>query len=147
MEEMSYTNLTILLLELLHHTCCISPPLVHNETWIHAKGKNLLPLLSSCKLNITMTLNPSFFPFLLVPNCIFSLSRSSRESTPCSLIRDADTIGTTTPGSSTRPTSLSTRRIRPRNIPTAHELEEFFTHAEREEQRLFTEKYTSSVYF
>ncbi|KAM7527401.1 hypothetical protein LguiB_030811 [Lonicera macranthoides] len=72
-------------------------------------------------------------------------SRSTRESTPCSLIRDSDTIGTTTPGSSTRPTSLSTRRIRPRNIPTAHELEEFFTHAEREDQRLFTEKYNFDV--
>lgn len=74
--------------------------------------------------------------------------QSTRESTPCSLIRESDTIGTP-PGSSTRPTSLtvSDRQIwnSMRDMPTTHEMEEFFTFAEQEQQRLFTEKYNFDV--
>ncbi|KAK9081830.1 hypothetical protein Syun_031046 [Stephania yunnanensis] len=70
--------------------------------------------------------------------------RSTRETTPCSLIRGSDTVGT--PGSTTRPTnsSAATRRIQNavrRNIPTTHEMEEFFAGAEQQQQRIFTEKY------
>lgn len=67
--------------------------------------------------------------------------RGTRESTPCSLIRDPDTIRT--PGSTTRPTG-SNRRVQnstQRPIPTAHEMEEFFSSAEEKQQRLFIEKY------
>ncbi|XP_010920331.1 cyclin-dependent kinase inhibitor 4 [Elaeis guineensis] len=70
--------------------------------------------------------------------------RSVRETTPCSLIRDSETIGT--PGSTTRPTSstATNRRMHNsmrRNIPTAHEMEEFFAGAELRQQRIFIEKY------
>ncbi|XP_043707299.1 cyclin-dependent kinase inhibitor 5-like [Telopea speciosissima] len=70
--------------------------------------------------------------------------RSTRETTPCSLIRDSDTIGT--PGSTTRPTNSTATNRRVQNamrriIPTAHEMEEFFAGAEQQQQRLFTEKY------
>ncbi|KAL5702687.1 hypothetical protein ACHQM5_027871 [Ranunculus cassubicifolius] len=70
--------------------------------------------------------------------------RSTRETTPCSLIRGSDTIGT--PGSTTRPTNSSaTNRRRQssirRNIPTANEMDEFFSVAEQQQQRVFTEKY------
>ncbi|KAJ9154024.1 hypothetical protein P3X46_027403 [Hevea brasiliensis] len=70
--------------------------------------------------------------------------RSTRESTPCSLIRDPETI--ITPGSTTRPASSTetSRRIQNsvhRHIPTAHEMDEFFAGAEEEQQRQFIEKY------
>ncbi|KAJ8530736.1 hypothetical protein K7X08_023617 [Anisodus acutangulus] len=64
--------------------------------------------------------------------------RTTRESTPCSLIGDSET-----PGS-------STRRINPNgrvpdsmraNIPTAQEMDEFFTRAEEQQLRKFIEKY------
>lgn len=69
--------------------------------------------------------------------------RSTRESTPCS-IRDSDSMGT--PGSTTRRTTSTetNRRVRNgmrRNIPTAHEMEEFFVYAEKQQQRIFIEKY------
>ena len=64
---------------------------------------------------------------------------SSRESTPCSLIRDADSIGIT-PGSTTRRTSIETNHRRVRNIPTTQEMEEFFARAEQEHQRIFIDK-------
>ncbi|XP_065862843.1 cyclin-dependent kinase inhibitor 5 [Euphorbia lathyris] len=70
--------------------------------------------------------------------------RYSRESTPCSLIRDPEIIRT--PGSTTRPTGSTetNRRIRNstrRHIPTAHEMDQFFAKAEEEQQRQFIEKY------
>ncbi|KAF8388397.1 hypothetical protein HHK36_027065 [Tetracentron sinense] len=75
--------------------------------------------------------------------------RSTRETTPCSLIRDSNTIGT--PGSTTRPTNSTAlnRRIQNamlRNIPTTNEMEEFFAGAEQQQQRLFIEKYISYIY-
>ncbi|CAL5424962.1 unnamed protein product [Camellia sinensis] len=73
------------------------------------------------------------------------LNRSTRESTPCSLIRELDSAGT--PGSTTRRTA-STRRIQnamQRIIPTTHEIEEFFASAEQRQQRHFTEKYNFDV--
>ncbi|GAV59021.1 CDI domain-containing protein [Cephalotus follicularis] len=71
--------------------------------------------------------------------------RSTRESTPCSLIREPDTIRT--PGSTTRPTTISTETKRRtqnsthRQIPTAHEMDEFFSGAEEERLKQFIEKY------
>ncbi|KAF5203332.1 Cyclin-dependent kinase inhibitor [Thalictrum thalictroides] len=70
--------------------------------------------------------------------------RSTRETTPCSLIGGSDAVGT--PGSTTRPTnsSATNRRIQNamrRNIPTTHEMEEFFAGAEQQQQRIFAEKY------
>ncbi|KAA8527936.1 hypothetical protein F0562_035195 [Nyssa sinensis] len=70
--------------------------------------------------------------------------RSTRETTPCSLIRDPDAIST--PGSTTRPTCLTetNRRLQNsmrRHIPTAHEMDEFFAGAEEQQQKQFIEKY------
>ncbi|OMP03667.1 Cyclin-dependent kinase inhibitor [Corchorus olitorius] len=70
--------------------------------------------------------------------------RSTRESTPCSLIRDPESIRT--PGSTTRPTSSADTNQRVlnssrRHIPTAHEMDEFFAVAEEEQQKQFIEKY------
>ncbi|XP_050219563.1 cyclin-dependent kinase inhibitor 5 [Mercurialis annua] len=69
--------------------------------------------------------------------------RSTRESTPCSLIRDPESIRT--PGSTTRPSATETnRRLQnstPRHIPTSHEMDEFFTGAEEQQQRRFIDKY------
>ncbi|KAK2643940.1 hypothetical protein Ddye_019135 [Dipteronia dyeriana] len=69
--------------------------------------------------------------------------RSTRESTPCSLIRDPDAIRT--PGSTTRPTSSMENRgvlnSTRRPIPTATEMNEFFAGAEEEQQKQFIEKY------
>ncbi|TQE03520.1 hypothetical protein C1H46_010835 [Malus baccata] len=69
---------------------------------------------------------------------------TTRESTPCSLIRDPDIIRT--PGSTTRPTSSAeaNRRIQnssQRHIPTSHDMNEFFAGAEEEMQKKFIEKY------
>ncbi|XP_059651821.1 cyclin-dependent kinase inhibitor 4-like isoform X2 [Cornus florida] len=74
--------------------------------------------------------------------------RSTRESTPCSLIRDADNIRT--PGSTTRPTCLNETNKRVQNsiqrhIPTTHEMDEFFAGAEEEQQKQFIEKYPSFI--
>ncbi|KAJ8558242.1 hypothetical protein K7X08_005008 [Anisodus acutangulus] len=74
--------------------------------------------------------------------------RSTRESTPCSLVREADAL--VNPGSATRRTELNataqrTRNSILRNIPSAHEIEEFFTFAEQQQQRLFMEKYNFDV--
>ncbi|XP_048235187.1 cyclin-dependent kinase inhibitor 4 isoform X2 [Ricinus communis] len=64
----------------------------------------------------------------------------TRESTPCSLIRDPESIRT--PGSTTRPSSTEPNRTSMRrHIPTAHEMDEFFTGAEEEQQKRFIEKY------
>ncbi|XAR48844.1 hypothetical protein NMG60_11031808 [Bertholletia excelsa] len=71
--------------------------------------------------------------------------RSTRESTPCSLIRDPESIRT--PGSSTRPASSTdegSRRLQNsvhRYMPMAHEIDEFFASAEEDQQRQFIEKY------
>ncbi|KAG8636862.1 cyclin-dependent kinase inhibitor 5 isoform X2 [Manihot esculenta] len=73
-----------------------------------------------------------------------NMLRGTRESTPCSLIRDPETIRT--PGSTTRHASSAetSRRMQDsmrRHIPTANEMDEFFAGAEEEQQRQFIEKY------
>ncbi|XP_058764176.1 cyclin-dependent kinase inhibitor 4-like [Vicia villosa] len=75
---------------------------------------------------------------------IEGIDRSTRESTPCSLIRDSSSIHT--PGSTTR---QRTHRIihehMQRNIPTAYEMDEFFAFAEKQQQAIFMEKYNFDV--
>ncbi|KAL6217717.1 hypothetical protein ACLB2K_010934 [Fragaria x ananassa] len=74
--------------------------------------------------------------------------RSTRESTPCSLIRNSDTIGT--PSSTTRRSSSIANNQRARNdtqrtIPTALDMDEFFAQAERQQHKLFMEKYNFDI--
>ncbi|KAL9315477.1 hypothetical protein ACSQ67_016478 [Phaseolus vulgaris] len=69
---------------------------------------------------------------------------STRESTPCSLIRDPNAIHT--PGSTTRQRTLQIKHEHiQRNIPPAHELEEFFSYAEKQQQKMFMEKYNFDI--
>ncbi|GFP94392.1 cyclin-dependent kinase inhibitor 3 [Phtheirospermum japonicum] len=70
--------------------------------------------------------------------------RGTRESTPSSFIRPADSV--TTPGSSTRPRSPNPRAqdVR-RDIPTSHEMDDFFAQAELPQQRRFIEKYNFDI--
>lgn len=80
--------------------------------------------------------------------CFVWLNRSTRESTPSSLIRDSN--GISTPGSTTRQrtSSITDQIIRQhiqRNIPTAFEMDEFFACAEKQQQVLFMEKYVISI--
>ncbi|XP_039137792.1 LOW QUALITY PROTEIN: cyclin-dependent kinase inhibitor 5-like [Dioscorea cayenensis subsp. rotundata] len=70
--------------------------------------------------------------------------RTVRETTPCSMIRNSESIRT--PGSTTRPTNstASSRRMKvgcTQTSPTSHEMEEFFSGAEQMQQRMFAEKY------
>ncbi|KAF8006201.1 hypothetical protein BT93_K0489 [Corymbia citriodora subsp. variegata] len=73
--------------------------------------------------------------------------RSTRESTPCSLIRDLN--ASTPPGSTTRPQSSCTAHRTQmsilRSIPASDEMEEFFAYAERRQQRSFIEKYNFDI--
>ena len=75
-------------------------------------------------------------------------NRTTRESTPCSLIRDPDIIRT--PGSTTRPTCSTEANRRSetsrRHIPTAREMDEFFSDAEEAQQKRFVEKYAFILY-
>lgn len=86
-----------------------------------------------------------------VSDILFAFSfnwTTSRESTPCSLIRKQETI--TSPGSSTklsngisdnsnqREDSFSGSH---RHLPTTPEMDEFFSAAEEEQQKQFIEKY------
>ncbi|KAH0452731.1 hypothetical protein IEQ34_020030 [Dendrobium chrysotoxum] len=70
--------------------------------------------------------------------------RNARETTPCSLIRTSETVRT--PGSTTRLTpanafNRSIQNVMHQNIPSAHEIEEFFAGTERLQQIKFMEKY------
>ncbi|RCV42552.1 hypothetical protein SEVIR_9G225100v4 [Setaria viridis] len=68
------------------------------------------------------------------------MERSTRETTPCSLI-NSETIST--PGSTTRPSHSSHRRVQApvRTISISKELNEFFGAAERRQQQAFIDKY------
>lgn len=73
--------------------------------------------------------------------------RNTRESTPCSLIRDVDAA---TPGSSTRRSTVNAvnqtnRSAFLENIPSASEIEEFFAKSEQQQQHRFIEKYNFDV--
>ncbi|XP_019188187.1 PREDICTED: cyclin-dependent kinase inhibitor 3-like [Ipomoea nil] len=71
--------------------------------------------------------------------------RSTRESTPCSLIREEDTIKA--PNSATKRTNQTTRTRSSvlRTMPSAEEIDEFFAYAEQQQQRLFIEKYNFDI--
>nr|XP_027093562.1 cyclin-dependent kinase inhibitor 3-like isoform X1 [Coffea arabica] len=72
-------------------------------------------------------------------------SRSTRESTPCSLIRGVDVA---TPGSSTRQKTANAVNRRGAildNVPSASEIEEFFASADQCQRRQFIEKYNFDV--
>lgn len=71
-------------------------------------------------------------------------ARSTRETTPCNLIRDPEAI--TTPGSSTKRAYSTNVNYRvqnsaPSHIPTTIEMDEFFTVPEKQQQQQFIEKY------
>ncbi|GAB2227073.1 hypothetical protein Droror1_Dr00008877, partial [Drosera rotundifolia] len=71
-------------------------------------------------------------------------SKSTRESTPCSLIRNPDSIHT--PGSTSRLVGVAEAIRRSegsmrRRIPTTQEIEEFFVVLEKEQQKQLIEKY------
>lgn len=70
--------------------------------------------------------------------------RSTRETTPCNLIRDPETIRT--PGSSTKRSYSEDGNYRveisaARHIPSTIEMDEIFTEPEKQQQRLFIDKY------
>ncbi|XVF81169.1 hypothetical protein PTKIN_Ptkin15bG0135100 [Pterospermum kingtungense] len=74
--------------------------------------------------------------------------RSTRESTPCSLMKDSETMPT--PGSTTKQRSSPSSHRRQWNdvqsfTPTTHEMEELFACAERQQQREFIEKYNFDI--
>ncbi|XP_073310841.1 cyclin-dependent kinase inhibitor 3-like [Primulina huaijiensis] len=74
--------------------------------------------------------------------------RSTRESTPCSLIRAADTI--ITPSSSTKsatltPTNQRVGNTHVGNMPTDDELEGFFAQMEEAQHRHFIKKYNFDI--
>ncbi|XP_057546017.1 uncharacterized protein LOC130825008 [Amaranthus tricolor] len=72
---------------------------------------------------------------------------STRESTPCTLIRDSENIAT--PGSTTRPSCSNVENRRARNtqrtIPTNPNMEEFFAGFENSQQINFLEKYNYDI--
>lgn len=69
--------------------------------------------------------------------------RGTRETTPCSLIRVRDTVGTP---SSTKSANLTegnriTQNSTGRHIPMANDMDTFFSSAEKQQQKEFEEKY------
>ncbi|BAF10819.1 cyclin-dependent kinase inhibitor 5 [Oryza sativa Japonica Group] len=73
-----------------------------------------------------------------------AMERSTRETTPCSLIRSSEMIST--PGSTTKTnTSISSRRRMEtsvcRYVPSSLEMEEFFAAAEQQQHQAFRERY------
>ncbi|CAL9045508.1 unnamed protein product [Musa banksii] len=70
---------------------------------------------------------------------ILDADARERETTPCSLIRDTESIGTL--GSANRPTISTRMQTSRQNIPTAYEMEEFFAGAEQLQQQTFIERY------
>ncbi|XP_056170903.1 cyclin-dependent kinase inhibitor 3 isoform X1 [Syzygium oleosum] len=79
--------------------------------------------------------------------CFPHCQRGTRETTPCSLIRDLN--ANTPPGSTTRQQSSCTAHRTQmsilRSIPASDEMEEFFAYAERRQQRSFIEKYNFDI--
>ncbi|XP_010550881.1 PREDICTED: cyclin-dependent kinase inhibitor 5-like [Tarenaya hassleriana] len=75
-------------------------------------------------------------------------ARSTRESTPCNLVSDTETVRT--PGSTSRRRSPVRTHDRARDgllgiVPSSREIEEFFECAERQEQRFFRQKYNFDI--
>ncbi|KAF0900609.1 hypothetical protein E2562_033128 [Oryza meyeriana var. granulata] len=73
-----------------------------------------------------------------------AMERNTRETTPCSLIRDSETIST--PGSTTRHSHSTSHRkvqtpVRHNIIPASAELEAFFAAEEQRQRQAFMDKY------
>uniref|UniRef100_A0A0E0M8M2 Cyclin-dependent kinase inhibitor n=1 Tax=Oryza punctata TaxID=4537 RepID=A0A0E0M8M2_ORYPU len=73
-----------------------------------------------------------------------AMERNTRETTPCSLIRDSDTIST--PGSTTRHSHSSSHckvqtPVHHNIIPVSAELEAFFAAEEQRQRQAFIDKY------
>ncbi|AEC08728.1 unnamed protein product [Arabidopsis thaliana] len=111
-----------------------------SESVVFGKDKDLIS-----EINKDPTFGQNFFD--LEEEHTQSFNRTTRESTPCSLIRRPEIM--TTPGSSTklnicvsesnqREDSLSRSH---RRRPTTPEMDEFFSGAEEEQQKQFIEKY------
>ncbi|GMH08023.1 hypothetical protein Nepgr_009863 [Nepenthes gracilis] len=68
--------------------------------------------------------------------------RSTRESTPCSPMRNpVQTPGSTTRATTTAETAWRLQNSMQRHIPSAHEMDGFFAGTEEEQQRQFIDKY------
>ncbi|CAN4120774.1 unnamed protein product [Withania somnifera] len=109
------------------------------------KNKSADENLGDLKVDVLENLEASFGENFL--DCE-GRNRTTRENTPCSLIRDSDSIPT--PGSSTRRSYANEANRRVPNsmraeIPTASEMEEFFAHAEEQQHRKFIEKYNFDI--
>ncbi|KFK26372.1 hypothetical protein AALP_AA8G240000 [Arabis alpina] len=94
----------------------------------------------NCEINQDTSFGENFFDL----DASESFNRTTRESTPCSLVRKTEII--TTPGSSTKVISDNSNRreerlVSNRHLPTTPEMDEFFSGAEEEQQKQFIEKY------
>ncbi|KAM0832593.1 hypothetical protein ACQ4PT_064798 [Festuca glaucescens] len=115
------------------------------ETDLEASfGDNVLDwdAMERCLMHFQLSkLRP--LPFAGCCSCsALTARRSTRETTPCSLIRTSETIST--PGSATRTSNPSRRGTQTpicRYIPSSLEMEEFFDAAERQQHQAFREKY------
>ncbi|KAM7271145.1 hypothetical protein ACFE04_030359 [Oxalis oulophora] len=79
---------------------------------------------------------------------VVAKDRSTRESTPCSLIRDPEKIETPCSTTKEKTSASNFRRVQSdelRHMPTTRELDEFFSAAEQEQQRLFIDKYNFDI--
>lgn len=108
---------------------------------VNSEGEGIKECLGDMKMDEMENLEASFGENFLE---FEGRKRTTRESTPCSLIRDSDNIQT--PGSSTRRSNANEANSRVPNsvraeIPTAREMEAFFARAEEQQQRKFIEKY------
>lgn len=116
------------------------PQLSHEMSLVNLFWQNLqvsFLLMRACFVFVT-----SLTIFYENKSYVFIGCRSARETTPCSLIRDSETIVSL--GSTTWPTK-STASIKMQAsvascIPTAFELEELFSGPEQLQQRSFMEK-------
>ncbi|CAN1789994.1 Cyclin-dependent kinase inhibitor 5 [Linum perenne] len=128
-----------------------SPVLLYGSNRRHSRHAAVVDQLAACgnpnlkdsNQNRDLAVEVSFGE-----NCLDNearvLDRSTRESTPCSLIRDPETIRA--PGSTSRPTCSNNASTRMQNsvsrrIPTAREMDEFFAGAEDEQVKQFIDKY------
>ena len=117
--------------------------LIPNITPVHHKKrfKRAIPSLDFYDLNMQLWVELEIDSHIQGSNYMHISFSSTRDSTPCDLIRRSDTIGT--PGSSTRPASNQMSWNMMQQIQTSLEIEVFFAFAQREQQRLFIEKYVT----
>jgi hypothetical protein len=105
--------------------------------------------LVACDLNYLVVCTAELLihcHFYLLLSISFFHCRSTRETTPCSLISNSETVRT--PGSTTKSktsNSMTSHRTREaslcRFVPTSVEMEEFFAASEQQAQHAFRERY------